>query len=429
MLKPIIIYGISTGINRGIFLIYLPILLSILTISDYGLYSLALVLSQLILPIISLNGSAAIMREGADDSNKGYNLLIKYLFITIALTVCFGSFFFFIAYKTTFFWIVFSILIAGVEAKHLLLLTQLRCLNYLWSYLFFILVKVIGFLIILILLPHPYKNLESILLIQFIWFLFILVIGLLVFMLLNKDIKYNNVKVTLTAVIPYSMLLIPHGISQWIISSSDRFIIKRLLGDADVGIYSIAYSIAMILMLVNSGIALSLPQHLIRNYDNWTKGDLRKKFILFYNLICISLFFFVNLLLLLDKRHIGILSHHEEIGVTIIFIWASLHLLGLYLLYSNFFYYHKKTGMLATQTLIAALINILITFIMVKMVGFNGAAIGTFISYAIYLLFVIRAVTKIEDELKGKILKDLWYTPLVTIIIFIVGYYQLIVVL
>lgn len=429
MLKSIIVYGISTGINRGVILIYLPVLLSVLTIWEYGIYSLTFVLSQLLLPMLSLNGSAAVMREGAEDSKEGFNLFFKYILITTIMTLLFSGIAYLTLNQTTYNWVVFSILLGGIEALHLLLLTQLRCLNFLWIYLIFILIKVVGFFIILLVLPLSGISLEKILVLQSFWYILVFILMMGILLLISRKEDFFGGRITLKVVIPYSIILIPHGISQWIISSSDRFIIKVFLGDADVGIYSIAYSIAMVLMLVNSGIALSLPQHLIRNYERWTNGDLRKKFISFYHIICVGIFFVVNLFLILDKRKFGFLTHHEEISITIIFIWASLHLLGLYLLYSNYLYYHKKTGILATQTLIAAIINVIITFVLVMKIGFNGAAIGTFISYSLYLLLIIRSAIKIEPKLKGRILKDLWYMPIVTVVIFVIGYILLILIL
>lgn len=429
MLKSILVYGISTGINRGVSIIYLPILLTILTLSDYGLYTLTLALSQVLLTFVSLNGSIAVMREGAENVEKGFNLLIKYLFITFILTSLVGISTFLVTYTTAYNWIFFAVLLAGLEAKHLLILTQFRCMNYHWQYLIFTIIKVFGFLMILFLFFNNGSTLEKILIYQCLWYLTLFLLTFTLFLIFTEKNIFFKKNVLLKHVVPYSVILIPHGISQWIMSSSDRFIIKKILGDVDLGIYSIAYSIGMILLLINSGIALALPQHLIKNYSMWTKGVIRKKFIILYSLVALILFLIVNFILIIDKRSFSLIDYHEYIGVTVTFIWASLYLLGLYLFYSNYLYYHKKSKVLAIQTFIAAIVNILLTYFMVIYFGYNGAAIATFFAYSLYLYLVIQSAVKIEPKLKGRILKDLWFVPIVVILILVVGYYQLVIIM
>ena len=64
MVKSTLFYGITTGINKGAPLLLMPFLISVLSISEFGIYSLAQTLISLLTPVISLNGGAAILREG-----------------------------------------------------------------------------------------------------------------------------------------------------------------------------------------------------------------------------------------------------------------------------------------------------------------------------------------------------------------------------
>ncbi|MFR5804977.1 MAG: lipopolysaccharide biosynthesis protein, partial [[Clostridium] symbiosum] len=57
-------------------------------------------------------------------------------------------------------------------------------------------------------------------------------------------------KYALKLVIP----LIPHYLSQMILNSSDRIMISRIVGDREAGIYSLAYSISLIMTMFNTSL-------------------------------------------------------------------------------------------------------------------------------------------------------------------------------
>ncbi|MFH4150830.1 polysaccharide biosynthesis protein, partial [Acinetobacter baumannii] len=58
----------------------------------------------------------------------------------------------------------------------------------------------------------------------------------------------------------FSIGLLPHTLSQWVSSSSDRFFVKLYTNDIELGYYSFSYSLAAIFMIVNSSLALGIPQ-------------------------------------------------------------------------------------------------------------------------------------------------------------------------
>ena len=65
------------------------------------------------------------------------------------------------------------------------------------------------------------------------------------------------------------MPLIPHFLSQVILNHTDRIMIKELIDSSAAGIYSLAYSIGMILTIVNTAIMNTLRP--------WTFQTLKKK--------------------------------------------------------------------------------------------------------------------------------------------------------
>ena len=72
-------------------------------------------------------------------------------------------------------------------------------------------------------------------------------------------------KYALTLALP----LIPHYLSQMILNSSDRIMISYILGDSEAGIYSLAYSVSLIMTIFNTS--------LLSTIEPWVYQKLKEK--------------------------------------------------------------------------------------------------------------------------------------------------------
>ncbi|EFO3432575.1 polysaccharide biosynthesis protein, partial [Escherichia coli] len=61
-----ILYGLSVGLNRGIVFFLLPLAGYFLNKNDFGTFSLIIITSQLLIPILTINVSSVIAREFLD---------------------------------------------------------------------------------------------------------------------------------------------------------------------------------------------------------------------------------------------------------------------------------------------------------------------------------------------------------------------------
>src|SRR3569833_3417681 len=93
------LYSFATGLNRGALFLMFPILLSFLKVSDYGVFVLAISVSQMLIPFFFFSGTAGIIREGADDYSIGAYLLERFIIIAavyfaigIFIALCFNHF-------------------------------------------------------------------------------------------------------------------------------------------------------------------------------------------------------------------------------------------------------------------------------------------------------------------------------------------------
>lgn len=70
---------------------------------DFGIWSLVIIVSNLLVPILSLNGSVSILREGSENISKGFYLL-KF---SILLNLFVISFIYVLSFEK---WILYSFL-------------------------------------------------------------------------------------------------------------------------------------------------------------------------------------------------------------------------------------------------------------------------------------------------------------------------------
>lgn len=411
MKKDIILYTLSTALSRGSILIFFPIVSSMLSLGQFGIWSLTLVTINLLIPILCLNGPSAILREGSENLNSIYHLIGSYAAITVVIT--------FISYISSFqledlYWLKFSIIIAFFEALILLFTTALRVFEKSGLFFFINILKTILILFAIIYARTYNYSLTKLLTIHCmaVFFSFILTVIYFCYFYLNESIvKFNKIsKDLLKSSILFSTILIPHGISQWLMSSSDRFILELLTNDVELGKYSIAYSLALVLGLINTAIGLTLPVYVIKNYKSWLTDKADNKYIMIYTFISICLFVIILASYLIDWKFFNILKHYDnEIILLFLILFNGLYVLGIYYFFVNYLFYHKRSSLISITTLITAGINVSFTLILSYYLGAIGAALATLISYFIYLIIVRYLALKMEPKITISLFKPIFY--------------------
>ena len=381
-----------------------------LTIGQFGIWSLALVSINLLIPILCLNGPSSILREGSENINSIYPLIATYSAITVITSLIF-----YIAsiQAENIYWLRFSIIIAFFEALILLFTTALRVfekpglfflINLLkTSLILFALIyaKINDYTLTELLTAHCLAVLLSFLLTGIYFFYFYLNISIVKFSRITNTILRSSIL--------FSTTLIPHGISQWLMSSSDRFILEFLTSEIELGRYSIAYSLALILGLINTAIALTLPVYVIKNYQSWLTDKADNKYIMTYTFISIFLFIAILLSYLIDWKFFNILKHYDsEILLIFLILFNGLFILGIYYFFVNYLFYHKKSNLISLATLATAIINIGLTLILSYRLGAIGAALATFISYFIYLMIIRGLALRLEPKITINLFKPIF---------------------
>lgn len=201
-------------------------------------------------------------------------------------------------------------------------------------------------------------------------------------------------KYALTLALP----LIPHYLSQMILNSSDRIMIGKMTGTADAGIYSLAYSVSLIMTVFNSS--------LLSTVEPWIYQKIKNKEFKHLPPVAYASFTFIaalNLLLIAFAPEIirifAPTSYYDAIWV-IPPVTMSVYFMFMYSFYALFEFYYEKTQYIATATVVGAVINVITNYIFIGLFGYIAAGYTTLACYIIYVLMHYYAMRKIcRDEL------------------------------
>ncbi len=83
-IRNFILYGLSVGLNRGIVFFLLPLAGYFLSKDDFGTFSLVIITSQLLIPLLTFNVSIVIAREFLDQKDM-LNKYASYIFVLLIL--------------------------------------------------------------------------------------------------------------------------------------------------------------------------------------------------------------------------------------------------------------------------------------------------------------------------------------------------------
>jgi len=186
--------------------------------------------------------------------------------------------------------------------------------------------------------------------------------------------------------------LVGVALTSWILSTSDRYIIRFFYSSNEVGLYSYAYSLGNSLFkLLIQFIILAAYPNIVRAWEvegrekteNVIRYYLRFYFMIIIPAIigvcCIAKQFFIAYT---DVRY------HESYTVFIL-TCISMAFVGLSQYTNKAWELNKNTKKILVLNMIAAIINIILNFMLIPVCGYYIAVVTTLISYAIYLLISI----------------------------------------
>lgn len=191
----------------------------------------------------------------------------------------------------------------------------------------------------------------------------------------------------------YNLPLIPHYLSQMILNNSDRIMINDMVGSDAAGIYSLAYSLAMIMTLFNNALGQTISPWMYQKIKEKKIGDIAP-----VAYLSIAVVIVVNMLLIAFApeavRIFAPKSYYEAIycippvAMGVLFLYS-------YDLFAKFAFYYERTTMIMLASIGGAILNIVLNYIGIKMFGYIAAAYTTLICYIAFDIFHYVLMTKI----------------------------------
>lgn len=192
----------------------------------------------------------------------------------------------------------------------------------------------------------------------------------------------------------YSLPIIPHGISQVILASFDRIMIKNMCGDEQTGIYSFAYTINQIFIVLSSSLQNVWKPWMFERMNEKDYQEIRKKSTLYV----LGIAYAAALVLMVSPEIIKILGARAYWDSTdcVVPVVMGGFFSFLYTLPSLVEYFYGKTKYIALGSMSAALINIILNFLFIPRFGYIAAAYTTLATYFLYFIFHFCVAKKIH---------------------------------
>ncbi len=209
--------------------------------------------------------------------------------------------------------------------------------------------------------------------------------------LLTLHIQWKYVR----ASIIFGSPLIFHTLGKFVVNQSDRLFISKMVSLKEAGIYSVGYTVGTVLLIGATALAnIATPFIMERLQD---LNEAKERQIRRFTYLCIGGLVFILLIMniaspfffkyFMDPRYME--------GSKYVF-WVSLGYLfwGIYMLFSSYIYYYKKTRYLIWLAIVNIITNIAFNFYFIREYGGIGAAYATALSFLINLILMLIKVIK-----------------------------------
>lgn len=197
----------------------------------------------------------------------------------------------------------------------------------------------------------------------------------------------------------FNIPLIPHYLAAVVLNSSDRIMIESMVGSSEAGIYSLAYSVSMIMTLFNSATQQTLLPWIYQKIKEGRQTDIHK--IVYPIMVFIGC---LNIaLIMLAPEVVKIFappSYYDAIYV-IPPVAMSVFFMFIYDTFVPFEFYFEKTKFIAVSSMGAALLNIGLNYIFINIYGYIAAGYTTFVCYVLNALFHFIFMTKVCKDKFG----------------------------
>lgn len=213
--------------------------------------------------------------------------------------------------------------------------------------------------------------------------------AILAFYLLFKRhlVKLKYERTYFSEALNFGLPLIPHTVGAIVMSMSDRFFITNMVGIEATGLYAVGYSIGGIIGFVENAFNKAYVPWLFKKLE--LNDELEKRKIVRFTYVYFAAILFLVFALTMLSTWIFDFFIDQKFKDSQQFVfWVALSFAfsGMYKMVANYIFYVKKTKYLAWVTFASAILNVILNYFLINIIGVLGAAISTAIVSLFFFL-------------------------------------------
>ena len=397
LVKGTIIYAIGSFGSKVLSLLIVPLYTFYIIPEELGNYDLIITTINLLIPIITFQITDAAYKKIAEKFEERkkiisctYWILLISSIVSSILCVLIGKFTIGIKYA------IYLTVMLIVQMWFMSLQRLLRALKRQKTFVIAGIFQTFCFLIFILILVCWIKLKVDGLCISYIVAHLFAIIYMIIQCkeLIVKKVKYN--KSNLLEMLRFSIPLIPNSMSWWLINSSDKYIIRLLLGASSNGIYSVSSKFPAVLQTVNGLFYSSWQDVAIREKpgkerDRFYTNTFEKYYELIFGLVLIAMPATRVLLPLIVS------TEYKSAALYSTFIYLGMVFQGFSSFYGINYLNHNKTFGATSTSIVAAIVNLIVDLILMPYIGLYAAGISTFMGFLIMWLIRVKQTKKITN--------------------------------
>lgn len=381
------IFALGAFGSKLVLFLLLPIYTHVLSDNEYGIADLVFTFGDLVLPFISLSIFNGLLRFGLIKGQRQKALLnasLIFVFgsvITILLTPISGLYVPIREWK----WYMCAYVLVHFARSNSLVFLKVKAKNKTYAILSIAqALLLVGFNIVFLIVLG--MGIQGYLLSTIISNG---LLSVLAFALggMKSDLKEATFdKLLLKEMVLYSIPFIFNDVSWWVIHSSDKVMIEWLVSGSALGIYTAASKIPSLVNVLTSIFSQAWGLASIKEHDSTNDTS-------FYSTVFkyFSVFIFgVTIILISITKpfmdiYVGKAFSESWHYVPLLLVSASFAAISTFA--SGLFGALKQSKSIMTTTIVAGVVNIIVNYIFINLIGIYGAVIGTVTAYFIVALF------------------------------------------
>lgn len=385
--------------TKGLAFISIPVFTKLLTPEEYGYLNVVTSLAGLIIPFVTLNLSVSIGRYYFEKNKEDFDS-----FFTTSVVLCLVPLIiiFFVSVRfdkelSNFFNIPVKAIVYLIPTSLLLFLSNIILITHRAERKSKILKRITiirGYLGFLIAVAFMYY-LSSDRYIGRFWANLIILGCTIVYFAwyYRKRLKFEILWCHIKYMLNYGLPLLPASISAVLLVELDRLMINSMASSADAGLYSFAYNISMLLLVLSNALHYAFVPDFYKLMNERKHEEILKSFSLIISIVTLG-----AMTLVFYGSIVGQFLGTKEYSPSLVYI--PIIVLGQYFLtyvplFKQNFSFVKKTIYSSISIIAAGSINAILNYIFIPEYGAIAGAFTTAISYLLQLMIVYLLVRKV----------------------------------